>query len=110
MTEPRLNLSSPAVRDAVDGDRILRPDRMSLHRFSGHDAWMACELGEQVGEFVTVGPDDTHAHVFVAAAGHLYAAVWVAGDVVAVFPPAMLVQGSTCQVGPLPLQLEVSSA
>lgn len=108
MTDPRLNLSSPAVRDAVDGDRILAVDRMSLHRFTGHDAWMSFTLGEQVGESTTVGPDDTYGHVCVAAAGHLYAAVWAGDDVVAVFPPAMLGQGSECRVGPLPLRLEVS--
>jgi hypothetical protein len=109
MHEPRLNLYCPAVRAALDSDRILRADRISLHRFTDWDGWMACQLGEQVGEPAPVAPADTSAHVYVTETGHLYAAVWAGDDVVAVFPPAMLGQGSECCVGPLPLRLEVSN-
>ena len=108
MNDPRLNLSATAVQAAFDGDRILWVDRISLHRFNDHDAWMACWLGEQVGQSAPVAPGDTHAHIYVSEAGHLYAAVWSAGEVVAVFPPGLLGRGSKCQVGPLPLKLEVS--
>lgn len=110
MRDPRVNLAAQAARAALGGDRILQPDRMSLHRFTSQDAWMAFELGEQVGESAPVAPADTSAHIYVTETGYLYAAVWAGDDVVAVFPPAMLGQGSECRVSPLPLRLEVSSA